>query len=151
MRRLQFFFLCLVAIILTGNLPVEDVASQDRDAALDGTWEWASTDSTDGKGRLSGEGYSHRPTLVISGQDASHQWQGRLSVNSGARPKSVDFAGVEGYVRKVRYTGIYKIEGDILTICVVEYGRPRPSDFELDSRPNRMLHTYTRVHREKAK
>jgi len=40
--------------------------------------------------------------------------------------------------------GIYKLEGDVLTICTASPGQPRPEQFKADKGSGRTLQTFQR-------
>jgi uncharacterized protein (TIGR03067 family) len=41
--------------------------------------------------------------------------------------------------------GIYKLDGDELTISFAPPGEPRPTEFETKDKPGRLLHVWKRV------
>jgi len=45
-------------------------------------------------------------------------------------PKTIDYVNTSGPNKGKAQHGIYKLEGDILTICVAAPGEPRPAEFE---------------------
>ncbi len=119
----------------------------------------------DGKDRLSRLGYrkdkktgkvSH-PRLVVT-QDAFQVFRGdgkreerpglsncawkRAVLDPSAKPKTIDlvgYAGKDGQKEKT-YLGIYKLDGDRLTICYRETGNDgRPTRFESDGHMNLMV------------
>jgi uncharacterized protein (TIGR03067 family) len=51
------------------------------------------------------------------------------SINSTKNPPQIDMIGTEGDLKGKAALGIYKLDGDMLTICYVMPGKERPTAF----------------------
>ena len=60
-------------------------------------------------------------------------------------PHALDLIPDGGPHRGEHVLGIYKLEGDTLTICVADPGEPRPSAFEAAAGSKRTLQTFKRI------
>lgn len=56
------------------------------------------------------------------------------AIDADKNPKTIDMIGTEGDLKGKPALGIYKLDGDTLTMCYTMPGKERPADFE--SQPN---------------
>jgi len=52
-----------------------------------------------------------------------------FDIDIEAKPKEIDYRYVAGLKKGVRENGIYKLDGDELTLCMSQQKQPRPKDF----------------------
>jgi uncharacterized protein (TIGR03067 family) len=91
-------------------------------------------------------------TLLVDGE-AYKQMRGGTALEEGKikffpdkTPKEVDMMITEGPNKGKTQLGIYKLEGDTATFCVVEPGlKTRPTDFTSDAGSNRMIVTVKKM------
>ena len=57
-------------------------------------------------------------------------FDGTYMVNAVKNPPQIDMIGTEGDLKGKVALGIYKLDGDTLTICYVMPGKERPAAFE---------------------
>ncbi len=62
---------------------------------------------------------------------------GVFSTDDSRKPATIDMKTQKGVVR-----GIYKLDGDVLKLCVTQNGGPRPHSFSTREGDRRSLHTY---------
>ena len=55
----------------------------------------------------------------------------KIKIDAAATPRTIDFTHLEGPDKGKTEPGIYKVEGDKLTICVNDPGKDRPSAFAI--------------------
>jgi uncharacterized protein (TIGR03067 family) len=60
-------------------------------------------------------------------------------------PHAIDLIPDGGPHRDEHILGIYKLEGETLTICVADAGEPRPAVFEAAAGSKRTLQTFRRI------
>lgn len=68
----------------------------------------------------------------------------RIELDASRHPKAIDVIPDGGRNRGERVLGIYKLEGDRLTICMAGPGKPRPSEFRSEKGSGWTLRTFVR-------
>ena len=66
-------------------------------------------------------------------------------VDAAKNPKQIDMVGTEGELKGKSALGIYKVDGDMLTICYVMPGKERPVGFDSQPQSGAFLVTYKRA------
>src|SRR5258705_6089102 len=66
------------------------------------------------------------------------------TVDASKNPKQINMIGTEGALAGKEAQGIYSLEGDILRICYVMPGLPRPETFESPASSKAFLVTWKR-------
>jgi len=66
--------------------------------------------------------------------------EGKSTNHQELVPKTFEMEtlGSEG-IKPSRYTGIYRLDGDIRSLCIAPVGKPRPDEFSAPRRSGRML------------
>lgn len=59
-------------------------------------------------------------------------------------PKTIDYVNLTGTNKGKTQSGIYKFEGDVLTVCIAAPGDPRPAEFESVPGDDRTLTAWKR-------
>jgi uncharacterized protein (TIGR03067 family) len=67
-----------------------------------------------------------------------------IELDPAAEPKTIDVIPDGGRNRGERVLGIYKLDGDRLTICMAAPGRPRPKEFQAGKGSGCTLRTFQR-------
>ena len=62
---------------------------------------------------------------IMNGEQKA--WEGVFRVDRTEEPTAIDFTGTEDPHNGERAFGIYRVEGDAMTMCV---GKKRPTEFE---------------------
>jgi uncharacterized protein (TIGR03067 family) len=69
----------------------------------------------------------------------------RFEIDPTKTPRTIDLIPDGGPNRDKRVLGIYKLEGDDLTICIADVDQPRPSGFEAKAGSKQTLQSFKRV------
>jgi uncharacterized protein (TIGR03067 family) len=131
-------------VILAAGLLVAAAAAQDETTKKDlgqiqGTWRLVSRER-DGKADpaeaikgvlVTHEGDKFSFTGSASGSGAM---KGTFKLDATKKPKAVDRMPADGPQKGKTLPGIYRLEGDTLTICVSVEGKDRPTEFA--TKPN---------------
>ena len=140
--------LTTVALLSLGTgLRGQDKPATDLDK-LQGTW--VPTSAVFG-------GAEARPELlkdrlwVITGDQLAELNKGRresratLTVDGAKKPAAIDVAYIDGMAKGVMLRGIYKIEGDMLTVCTDTLPGERPTEFVSKSGSGTALMVFKRA------
>jgi uncharacterized protein (TIGR03067 family) len=144
--------LAAVAGLLVGVGPLaadEPEAVKKARKELAGTWQAVSY-ALDGK-KASAEDMKKIKLLIDVGGKATAQREGKTflasttRIDPATRPKSIDITFSEGEGKGKTSLGIYKIEGDRLTICRAAPGKARPAEFSSSVGSGHTLMAYRRI------
>ena len=123
--------------------------AQEAQKNLQGTWA-ATKAERDGKAaddvvgnRLSFTGNRFR----IQSRDGKPLYSGTVRVDPGAKPAAIDFEHTEGAQQGTAWKGIYRLDGDTLTVCdnAPNLDKARPAAFEAKSGSGYVLITFKRA------
>jgi uncharacterized protein (TIGR03067 family) len=68
----------------------------------------------------------------------------RVVLDAKAQPAAIDIIPDGGRNRGEHILGIYKLDGDEITICVAQAGQPRPTDFKAEKGSRLTLQRFKR-------
>lgn len=71
--------------------------------------------------------------------------EGTATYDAAKSPKAVDVAVTGGSDKGTRWLGIYKIDGDTVTLCFDPTGKKRPTEFKAEKGSGLFLNVHTRV------
>ena len=121
--------------------PAEEAQKQ-----LQGTWT-ATRAERDGK--AADDVIGHRLSFAgnrfqIESKDQKPLYAGTVHVDPSARPAAIDFEHAEGVLKGKVWKGIYRLDGDTLTICdnAPNLDEHRPTAFEAQSASGYVLITF---------
>ena len=140
---LVFLTIALRAIVLANEPPAKDELKQHQ-----GTW---AVTSSIYDGRPAPEAIFRSIQRVVDGNHVYWTRDGKrfagttIELDPAASPKAIDVIPDGGPNRGERVLGIYKLDGDGLTICVAEPRRPRPKDFQAGKGSRQTLRVFVRV------
>jgi uncharacterized protein (TIGR03067 family) len=121
----------------------------DKDAelkALEGAWE---IDAATSDGENHTDLYAGMK-LILKGSDYTIQFaensdKGTFAIDPEKSPKWIDIkTGAKGPFKGLTLLGIYKIDGEKLTVCLQADGKARPTEFDAKKTTRNMLLTYKR-------
>jgi uncharacterized protein (TIGR03067 family) len=133
-------------LIGLGSLAADQAEARKE---LAGTWQAVSY-ALDGK-KASDEDMKKIRLLIDADGKTTAQREGKTFIASTTRidptktPKTIDITFTAGEDKGKTALGIYKIEGDRLTICRTAPGKERPSEFSSRPSSRHTLMVYRRV------
>ena len=137
----------LMLILLAPWLPADDKAVKEELERHQGTW-LATSSIYDGQEAPAEVVRSITRTVdedhVVWKRDGKSFAGTRIELDPSRDPKAIDVIPDGGKDRGERVLGIYKLEGDRLTICMAAPGQPRPKAFQADKGSGCTLRTFTR-------
>jgi len=145
MRRITLTT-CLL-VVATGLTPA--VSATDVPSKLQGAWS-ATKAEIDGK--ESSNVIGHKLSFAsnrfeIRSQDNKSLYEGNVRTDPSAKPPAIDFEHTSGALAKKIWEGIYRLDGDTLTICdnAPNLNKPRPTTFEWKAGAGDECVTFRRV------
>jgi uncharacterized protein (TIGR03067 family) len=137
----------LLSFSVTAQDAKDDLIKQEWEK-LQGTWVLAALEV---RGKVVPEDELKGATakLIIAGRKASIQegtvtLEVSLTIDPAKSPKQIDIRRTPPGQEAHTALGIYRLEGDTLTICHDPRGQQRPTKFKTQPRSNQMLETLRR-------
>ena len=140
----------LVAVCLGAVAFADDQAVKDELKRHQGTWSVASSLYD---GQPAPEEIVRSIKRIVTGDHVVWERDGkrfagtRIELDPTPEPKTIDVIPDGGRNRGERVLGIYKLEGDRLTIAMAAPGQPRPKAFEATKGSGCTLRTFQRQRR----
>lgn len=136
---------CLMIAADDPKTVVQEKADLDQ---MQGSWTRVTTEASGNKHVLD----EPRPVLVIDGNEFKFGVNGypeMVKLVPNQMPKSIDLTPTSdssGPLKGKTYPGIYKIEGDRLTLCLsIKPGSERPKKFATAGNPLLIMDVYERL------
>jgi uncharacterized protein (TIGR03067 family) len=136
--------LCVTGLVLVSGAALAGQEAKKGAADLQGTWKIVSLDASVETAELP----PRMPRWVIKGEKVYYggEMLAMLTVDPATTPKTMDLKFVDREMERV-FEGIYKVDGDKLTICVnklTDGVKERPLDFTTEGNESRRLLKFTR-------
>jgi RNA polymerase sigma-70 factor (ECF subfamily) len=136
-----------VALVLGADAPKKDDAAKDLEK-FQGTWTLVSAEHNGVKAseeNLKNAGVTlavkdEKFTLKTAGGNV----EGSIKLDPAKKPKAYDATGTDPTGNKQDSVGIYKLDGDTLTVCFVLAGKERPTEFKADAGSEAVLEVFKR-------
>ncbi len=133
---------CLCATLVNAQEPAQDELRQHQ-----GTWAAVSfrRDGQDTPADI-----VRSITRTVEGKHVVWKRNGKnfagtaLELDPAQHPRAIDVSADGGPMRGRRVLGIYKLEGDRLTLCMADPDRPRPREFRADQGSGQTLMVFQR-------
>jgi uncharacterized protein (TIGR03067 family) len=136
-----------IGLVPAADPPKPDAAKLERQK-LQGTWTIVSHDSNGKKVEakvISGWNLTVAGDRMTTRDGLDILDESTFRLDPGARPKAIDLAFTAGPDKDKSVKGIYKLEGNELTICVAEPGKDRPTALVSKEGSGHLLFVFKRV------
>jgi uncharacterized protein (TIGR03067 family) len=146
---LRLLVIVALGLALGADAPREDEAAKDL-KQFQGTWTLVAVE-VNGK-KIDAEAMKkagHEITLIVKDEKVTLKLRrgdmaGTLKLNPSKKPKAYDSRATDPEGQTHEAVGIYKIEGDTLTVCYVAAGNDRPSEFKADAGSGAVVQVFKR-------
>ena len=146
---MQRLILAVCGLILSAGLVVAGAPPAAAQAALQGNWI-ATKAETNGAATPAVVG--HRLSISgdrfeIKSKAGKEVYAGTVKTTPNATPAAIDFAHTLGALNGKAWKGIYKLDGDTLTVCdnAADLAKARPAAFATTRGSGYVLLTFVRV------
>jgi uncharacterized protein (TIGR03067 family) len=140
---------CIIHVFTRQNRNVDEALQAIGRKELEGTWQ-AVTYALDGK--KASEDDMKRVQLVFDADGMTQALNdgkvfiaSQTKIDPAAAPMLIDISFTEGSDKGKASQGIYKIDGEVLTICRSAPGKPRPNGFSSEMGSGWTLMTYKKL------
>jgi uncharacterized protein (TIGR03067 family) len=138
-------FRCLLGVTLAIGVSAAGRGDDKKDAPkYEGTW--TATSWKRGPGEIGADKVNTELKLTKDAYEfpkGINRISAKGSVKIDAAKGTIDFTPDDGPAKGKTLLGIYKVEGDMLTLCFTSAGNERPKEFKSTDR-NTVLATYER-------
>jgi uncharacterized protein (TIGR03067 family) len=133
--RKQLLFLLAVAVLALGFTPApfpKRERVKDDSRKIQGTWVQVQQGFRGRRGLMVAQSKLEiTANRMIYNAQTTNPYAYALTTDSKKQPMTYDLTGVVGGPTAGRnFQGIYKLEGDTLTLCYTGAGQPRPTNFD---------------------
>jgi uncharacterized protein (TIGR03067 family) len=136
----------LLALLFVVAVSVAADDASDESAKFNGTWVLIRATMSGiempkdvlGKSTMTINGTKHTVHLADETYEGTHRY------DPSQDPKAYDTTVTTGANKGVKQVGIYRLDGDELSICLATSGFPRPKDFKADDKSNNTLTVWKR-------
>ena len=141
-------YLALGSLMIAAAATADD-GNQQEVSKLAGTWTCTAA-TNDGKPLPEETVKSLKLTLTEAGgykTELAGQvlFDSTFKIDPGKQPRQIDMIATEGENKGKAGLGIYRLEGDVLTLCYTMPGKDRPKDFQSTAGSAAILAVWSRI------
>jgi uncharacterized protein (TIGR03067 family) len=145
--QLRCLLILGVGLILAADAPKKEEAAKELEK-FQGTWTLVAVEAN-GQKASEEDLKKGEVTLVVKDdkftlKTAQGNFEGSLKLDPAKKPKAYDAKGTDPGGKTQESVGIYKFDGDKLTVCFALLGKERPTEFKAEAGSDAIMEVFKR-------